>query len=127
MNFVLFVLSCIGLTNIIVESDISTWAGKVTRKILFTIQSWFTLLWSGFGYWNLDWLWHGLECKQCVGFWAGLITGGILVSDNGWVILTCGFASSMLATFYDLLVGYILSQSTFSLGDSNGESTNTSQ
>jgi len=119
MDLILFVLSSIGFTNIVVESDISMWAGQKARCLLTKLQNFASNYWSGFTTWHLDWLWHGLECKQCVGFWTGLFTGAVLISGSPWVVLTCGFASSMLATFYDLIVGYILTHSTFDVGGTN--------
>ena len=82
MNLILFILSVVGMTHIMVDSEImdpvDEWAkNRLPAK-----------------------LHHGLfECYQCCGFWCGVALGLVLVSVNLFVLFACGCAGSFLADF----------------------------
>ena len=77
MNLTLFVVGVIGMTHIIVDSEISQpvyeWI-KPRSRIIARI----------------------MDCHQCSGFWCGLVLGPI-VSWSPSLWLVCGFAGSFLA------------------------------
>jgi hypothetical protein len=79
VNFVLYALATIGLTHIIVD-------GGIFQPVRDAIKLY---CW--------EWLDHLIACYQCVGFWAGLLTGYVLVAHNIGEVIMCGFASSFLA------------------------------
>lgn len=91
ITLVFFALATIGLTNIVVHGvifDLIKIAGKSVRE---WVQS-------------ANWSKQLFECYECTGFWAGLICGWLIVSNQWWLVLTCGFAGSVIAqTFTDLV------------------------
>lgn len=91
---IMFVLSTIGLTNILVHGSIFDFIRNPLRDLLKKI--------------NKDYM---LDCYECVGFWAGLICGLIFFFQPMWstvfIVLSCGWAGSLLSQFYQDLM-YIL-------------------
>jgi hypothetical protein len=77
----LFFLAVIGMTHILIDSEImepvDTWARQHLPPKLY----------------------HGLfECYQCAGFWCGVLLSP-LVSLNPFVMFACGCAGSFLADY----------------------------
>lgn len=95
INFLIFCFATIGLTNIIVDSSLF----EPVRKHL---KSWLSAA-----------IYELFECHQCCGTWCGFLCGGILISWNPIIMLTCGFAGSFLASTHYLLVELILSKTDF--------------
>lgn len=86
----LFTFAVIGMTHIVVRSEImepvDVWAENNLPK-------------------NLH---HGLfECFQCSGFWCGVLLGLLIISFNPCVIFACGCAGSFLADFSESLFKYL--------------------
>jgi formate/nitrite transporter FocA (FNT family) len=76
----LFIFAVIGLTHILVDSEIMEPVEK----------------------WSKAWLpprvHHGIfECHQCSGFWCGIVLGLLIVSYSVPVLFACGCAGSFLA------------------------------
>jgi hypothetical protein len=89
VNLVLFILSTIGLTNILVYGKIFDVPRNFLRDHL------------------PEKVFEVLECYQCTGFWAGLLTGFVMLSHSLPVVLMAGFAGSFLSHFAALLAEYI--------------------
>jgi hypothetical protein len=77
MNLILFILSVIGLTHIVVDSE-----------IMEPVQKWFTP--------RVPCIARIMDCHQCAGCWCGLVLGPV-VSWNPLLWVVCGFAGSFLA------------------------------
>jgi len=77
MNLILFSLSVIGLTHIVVDGEISE-----------PVYEWLKL--------RLPVVVRIMDCYQCSGFWCGLALGPV-VSWSPLLWLVCGFAGSFLA------------------------------
>lgn len=106
LNFILFVLSTIGLSSILVESVVfepfRAWL-KTTDKnhnLLIYFKPKLSKIFS---------------CFQCMGFWTGLFCGLILVSFNPIIILCCGFAGSFLSPFSSTLINYLEAQTLINM------------
>ena len=84
---ILFTLATIGMTHILVDSEIMTpvdaWAEK---HLPATVH-------------------HGVfECYQCSGFWCGMILGYFLIGTNVSIVFACGCAGSFLADLGKLIL-----------------------
>jgi len=101
-EIVVWLLGSIGMTNIIVESDI---AKAVKDKIKPYLPEFFM---------------KALNCYQCSGFWSGVFTTTLLHIFNGWgtdklhLIFLGGCATSFLATFFAFLQTYLEANSVIS-------------
>ena len=78
----LFILAVIGMTHIVVDSE-----------IMEPVEDW-----------AKGWLPTSLHnalfnCYQCSGFWCGIVLGLLIVSFNPCVVFACGCAGSFLADF----------------------------
>lgn len=85
VNFLLFCMATIGLTCIILESNIFAPIRNILSHILPTK------------------VYEVFECHQCMGTWAGFLIGYFLISHSFIVVLICGFAGSFLAKFYEII------------------------
>ncbi len=107
---ILFLLSTIGLTDILVTGAIIGLI-KVQGK---TLREWLN-------YW--PWSAELFSCHQCTGFWSGVLNGLMLgicqLSPSWitqfWIVLACGFAGSVVSSMYVQLV-YLIEGHT-PLGD----------
>ncbi len=87
---ILFILAVIGMTQIVVNSEImepvDCWAANhLPAKVH-----------------------HGLfECYQCSGFWCGVVLGLALVGVNPFIVFACGCAGSFLADFSESCFKYM--------------------
>jgi hypothetical protein len=82
----LFILAVIGMTHIVVDSE-----------IMEPVETWAE-----------DWLPSKLHyalfnCYQCSGFWCGVMLGLLIVSFNPFVVFACGCAGSFLADFSETI------------------------
>ena len=91
---VVFVLSVIGMTNIIVDPS------AIARPMREYIEK------NG-----PPWLDKLVSCYQCTGTWVGFLCGYILISTNPWVVFLCGMAGSFVATFSATYTNYLEAQS----------------
>lgn len=104
ISLIFFILSTIGLTNILVHGrifDIIKIKGLSLREWVYTV----------------GWLKSLLECYECTGFWAGMICGLLLVSQAWWMVLICGFAGSVIAQTYTDLIYLLRSKVEFEVDD----------
>lgn len=104
MNLVLFVLSAIGLTNIIVHGlvlDLIRLFGKSVRQ------------------WMHTWEWSKqlFSCHECAGFWSGLICGSIIFHGDWYLLPIWGFAGSVVSRTYNDLIDLITSHIVFEVSD----------
>ena len=78
MNLILFILGVVGMTHIIVDSEISepvhAWVGP-----------------------RLPLVARVMECYQCAGFWCGIALGLALLSYRPCIVFAAGCAGSFLA------------------------------
>ncbi len=86
---ILFILAVIGMTHIMVDSEImepvEDWAKPHLPEMVH----------------------HALfNCYQCSGFWCGLLLSP-LVSLNPFVMVACGYAGSFLADFSETVFHYL--------------------
>lgn len=101
-EIIVWTLGSIGMTNIIVESDIA----KVVKD---KIKPYLPEL-----------IMKGLNCYQCTGFWAGAFTTTLLLVFNEWgfnkihYIFLGGCATSFLATFFAFFQTYLEANSVIS-------------
>ena len=99
---IVWIIGSVGMTNIIVESDI----GKVFKD---AIKPYIT-----------EFLMKGLNCYQCTGFWSGVFTTLLLAIFNGWgfdkahLVFLGGCTTSFLATFFAFLQTYLEANSVIS-------------
>ncbi len=78
MNLTLFILSVVGMTHVIVDSE-----------IMGPVHEWVKPRWPFVA--------RIMDCHQCAGFWCGLALGTVLLSSNPFVIFAAGCAGSFLA------------------------------
>lgn len=86
----LFCLAVIGMTHILVDSEIlgpvEDWAkAHLHAKIHHAL----------------------FECYQCSGFWCGIVLGVLIVSHDPRVLLACGCAGSFLADLSESVFKYL--------------------
>ncbi len=91
---VIFVLSVIGMTNIIVDpaSIMIPFRNFVEKRC----HPWINKLFS---------------CYQCTGTWVGFFSGYILISEKPEVVFLCGMSGSFLATFAATYLNYLEAKS----------------
>lgn len=99
-NLVLCMIASIGMTQIVVESDISNAFKKILEKFAPAF------------------LMKLLNCYQCAGFWSGISMGfifympcSVCVYECGKVF-ACGCASSALSYFWAMLLMYLEANTT---------------
>ena len=101
-DIVLWLLGSVGMTNIIVESEISK---AVKDKIKNYLPAF---------------LMKGLNCYQCSGFWCGAFCTGLMHICNGWgweklyLVFLGGCATSFLATIFAFYQTYLEANSIIS-------------
>lgn len=93
-SLLLFALSVIGMTNIIV--DPATIMQPVRDFIEKNCHPWINKL---------------VSCYQCSGTWAGFLFGYILVGKDPLVVFSCGMAGSFLATASATYLNYLEAKS----------------
>lgn len=98
MNLILFALSVIGMTNIIVDST-----------IFAPIRNLAKIKYPKIG--------ELMTCHQCSGFWCGLVCGSILGSNNPFVIYAYGCAGSFLATTNLIVSDLLISKTEYVLNN----------
>lgn len=99
-SFLLFCLSVVGLTNIIV--DPATIMQPIRNLIEKYMPKWFDKL---------------VSCYQCSGTWVGFLCGYILVSRRPEIVFLCGMAGSFLATFSATYLNYLEAKSIINVED----------
>ncbi len=100
-EFLLFVVSVIGMTHIIVDGSIMGWF----RDGIKSLASWV-------GYPHLGGV---VDCYLCCGTWCGFLMGLIWISYNPFKVLACGFAGGFLANFAAVVLNWIEAQTIVQL------------
>lgn len=101
ITFFLYVIATIGLTNIIVHGKIMDVLGIRPRlKRYFSKKAY-----------------EFFECYECIGFWAGLLMGLVVVSFNPFLFIPCAFGGACLGHFYVEVINYLRSVTLLPLGD----------
>ena len=78
MNLILFILGVVGMTHIVVDSEISE-----------PVHAWVEP--------HLPAVARVMDCYQCAGFWCGIALGLVLLSYKPFIIFAAGCAGSFLA------------------------------
>lgn len=113
MDFILFLLATVGLTNIIVH-------GKIFESVI-PIKPWLKKKLSKDTY-------ELFECCECMGFWCGLVCG--LIIFPSWIFLIYGFIGSLISGWNNLIFEYVNSKIEFvisTLDEAENESGATDQ
>lgn len=99
-SLILFILSVIGFTHIIVDpATIARPFRNFVEKYCF---SWLNKLFS---------------CYQCCGTWIGFLCGYVLISKDPAVVFMCGMAGSFIATWGATYMNYLEAQSIINIGE----------
>lgn len=89
INFLMFILSVVGLNLIMVDSHIMAPIRGFFKKILN------------------PYFYKVFECYQCMGTWCGFLCGYILITQKPEEVICCGFAGSFISTFIINVMNYI--------------------
>jgi len=88
-----FIFGVIGLTHIVVDSQLMApvrdWLKKILPPKIFTI----------------------FQCYQCSGFWCGLICGWFILTHSIPLVILAGCAGSFLAQMGALYLNYLEAKS----------------
>lgn len=104
LNFVMFLLATIGLTNILVHGkvlDEIKLFGSTLREYMYTWKFTEALF----------------SCYECTGFWAGIVCSFIFFSPTWYFVLACGFIGSVVCQTYTDLIYWLRSLIKFELQD----------
>jgi hypothetical protein len=103
-DLLLFVFAVIGMTHIIVDSDMPliVWLRENITKLLSYIP----------GNWGKI-----LGCYQCCGTWCGFFCGFFLISHNPWFVFLSGCAGSFVAQWGVRYLDYLEAVTLSSLID----------
>ncbi len=103
-QFLFFLLSTIGMSNIIVHGKILDVLNiRSKTKQLF---DWLVVR----GYISekrRDLMAEGARCYECTGFWCGLFLSIALLSFKPWVFIPAAFAGSTASFFFSELIFYL--------------------
>lgn len=124
VDIILFALTTIGLTQLIVESSIFDPIRRTIYWLLVVKFVEFVQKRIGMNVENLksymEHIYSMFECHQCAGTWCGFLCGYVFL-ETGWEILLYGAAGGFLARFTAFVITYLEAQSTVILKDSNYE------
>lgn len=106
-TLILFVISTIGMTHIIVDGSIMEWFRKLVK-------------------WSADKLKAPklggvVDCYLCAGTWCGFAMGWTLISQNIFVILACGFAGAFLANLGAVFLNLLEAMTIVNLPDKDDD------
>lgn len=113
MNLIIFILSTVGLSNILVHGSILNYI-KIRKK---SIRQWLS---------HWEWSESLFSCYECTGTWAGFICGA-LIFDPWYYFLLYGFAGGVLSSWNNLLFEYINSNIDFIIDDGSIDAEETDQ
>ena len=101
----LFVISTIGMSNILVH-------GKILDDDHLGLRSWLKR--------KLGKYKDVFDCYECTGFWCGFFMGSLLISFwNPFVLIPCAFAGSGIMHAYIILTDFLQSKTDFVIDDSH--------
>lgn len=103
-DLLLFVFAVIGMTHIIVDSDmpIVVWIREKASWLLSYIPGNWAKIFS---------------CYQCCGTWCGFFCGFFLISQNPWTVFLSGCAGSFVAQLGVRYLDYLEASTLVSLID----------
>jgi len=108
-TLILFALSSIGLSHIIVDGSIMEWFRKLVKSITAKI--------------GLPSMGGVVDCYLCCGTWCGFLMGAIWISQNPLQIFACGCAGGFLANFAAVILNWLEAATIVNLpNDENHES-----
>lgn len=107
---IMFAIATIGLTNTLVHGKILDLIGfrEYAEKHL---PEWFNEM---------------IKCYECTGFWSGVfmaLLAYFCMSIPFWWVIPCGFAGSVVSSFYTEVIFYLQGSVSFVVGDQNDKST----
>lgn len=105
VTLLLFVLSTIGMTHIIVDGSIMQWFRDLVKKGSEKIGI------PSFG--------GVVDCYLCCGTWCGFVMGLIWVSTNPFQVFACGCAGGFLANLAAVIMNWIEAATIVNLPDDN--------
>lgn len=103
-NLLLFLLSVIGFTHIIVDP----------ATIMKPFRNFVTKYGS-------EWINKLFSCYQCCGTWVGFFCGFLLISKNIWIVFLCGMAGSFVSTWAATYLNYLEAKSIINIGNDNDD------
>lgn len=101
MNLILFVLSTIGMTHVIVDGSIMQWFRDLVKDLTVRLNV------PSFG--------GVVDCYLCCGTWCGFLMGAIWITHNPFQIFACGCAGGFLANCGAVLLNWIESATIVNL------------
>lgn len=106
---ILFALSTIGLSHIIVDGSIMEWFRTFVKYITAKI--------------GVPSIGGVVDCYLCCGTWCGFLMGGIWISNNPYQIFACGCAGGFLANLAAVVLNWLEAATIVNLpNDDNHES-----
>lgn len=106
VNLILFVLSTIGMTHIIIDGSIMQWFRDFVKKLADKTP-----------YPSLGGI---VDCYICCGTWCGFLMGYIWLTHNPLQVFACGCAGSFLANLGAVLLNWIEAATIVNLPNNGG-------
>ena len=104
VNFLLFCLGVVGMTHIIVDP------ATITKPFRDFVSKY-----------CFSWLDKLLSCYQCCGTWVGFLLGFLLISDNIFVVFSCGMTGSFLSTLSASFLNYLEARTIINLEENSND------
>lgn len=82
-NLIMFILSTIGLTNIVVDSLIMEGFRNFVKRATAKL--------------GIPFMGKATECPVCFGVYSGILMGLIWISYNPFIVIACGCAGSFIS------------------------------
>ena len=98
--FLMFALSAIGMTFVIVDGSIMEWFRDFTRNG----SGWLA---RKTGLESFKHIGDVVECYLCCGVWCGFLMGLIWISYNPFQVFACGMAGGFMSNFAATLMNYL--------------------
>lgn len=108
LDFVLFFLSTVGMSHIIVD-------GSIFESFRSFIKSYSEKL-------KVPHLGTIVECYMCSGTWCGFFMGYVWISDDLLKIFACGCAGGFVSNFAAIIINYFESLTIVNLPDNTNKS-----
>lgn len=109
VSFMMFVLSTVGMTHIIVDGSILQWFRDALKTISQAIK--------------MPKLGSVVDCYLCAGTWCGFLMGWIWMAppynSNLWFVFACGCAGGFLSNSAAVLLNWMEAATIVNLPDQN--------
>lgn len=99
-NIILFILSVIGMTFVIVDGSIMEWF----REFVKNSSGWIA---RKTGRESFKHFGDVVGCYLCCGVWCGFFMGLVWISYNPFQVFACGMAGGFLANFAATVMNYL--------------------